>query len=119
LISFYGDSLESVVPKYLEQSMHSFAHNQDQMKKSMQEAFGGITPFSNIGEVGKQNMAMFESAMKMFTPFGANGTGGAQPSSSENNSPAPDTEPEDNDDLSSLRDQIDAMQQQLNKMSKK
>ncbi|MBT4890012.1 MAG: polyhydroxyalkanoate synthesis repressor PhaR, partial [Rhodospirillales bacterium] len=51
LISFYGDSLESVVPKYLEQSMHSFAHNQDQMKKSMQEAFGGITPFSNIGEV--------------------------------------------------------------------
>ena len=32
VISFYGDSLEAVVPKYLEHTMHSFANNQDEMR---------------------------------------------------------------------------------------
>jgi len=115
LISFYGDTLESVVPQYLEQSMHSFAHNQDQMRSYMQEAFGGLSPFSSLGDVGKQNMALFESAMKMFTPFGL---GSAQSSGKEKPSASPEKDSEDGADIAALRDQLDAMQQQLNKMSK-
>lgn len=115
LISFYGDSLESVVPQYLEQSMQSFAHNQDQMRNYMQETFGGLAPFSSLGEVGKQNMALFESAMKMFTPFGV---GGVQSSGKEKPSTPPEESSEDGADIAALRDQLDAMQQQLNKMSK-
>lgn len=68
LISFYGDSLQSLVPSYLEQSMQSFAHNQEQMRHYMQDAFGGMNPFAQFEDMGRKNMALFENAMKMFTP---------------------------------------------------
>ena len=69
LISFYGDSLQGVVPQYLEMSMTQFARNQDQMRRYMQNAFG-FNPFQQFESMGKQNMAMFENAMRMFNPFG-------------------------------------------------
>jgi len=76
LISFYGDSLQGVVPQYLEMSMTQFARNQDQMRRYMQNAFG-YNPFHQFESMGKQNMAMFENAMRMFNPFGTapNGQG--------------------------------------------
>lgn len=69
LISFYGDSLQGVVPQYLEMSMTQFARNQEQMRNYMQNAFG-FNPFQQFESMGKQNMAMFEKAMRMFNPFG-------------------------------------------------
>ena len=48
LISFYGDSLQSLVPRYLDYSMGSFASNQEQMRNYMQESFGGMAPFSQF-----------------------------------------------------------------------
>lgn len=69
LISFYGDSLQGVVPQYLEMSMTQFARNQEQMRRYMQNAFG-FNPFQQFESMGKQNMAMFEQAMRMFNPFG-------------------------------------------------
>jgi len=74
LISFYGDSLQGVVPQYLEMSMTQFARNQEQMRKYMQNAFG-FNPFQQFESMGKQNMAMFENAMRLFNPFAA-GQGG-------------------------------------------
>lgn len=68
LISFYGDSLEGLVPKYLEHTMHSFAHNQSQIRDYMQKTMDGLFPF-NLEEVGKQNMNFLENAMKMMAPF--------------------------------------------------
>jgi polyhydroxyalkanoate synthesis repressor PhaR len=69
LISFYGDNMQWLVPGYLEHAMKSFARNQEQMRKSLQEAFGGLFPFGGLEEMGKQNMALFEKTMKMFSPF--------------------------------------------------
>ncbi|MGD1877813.1 MAG: polyhydroxyalkanoate synthesis repressor PhaR [Kiloniellaceae bacterium] len=71
LISFYGDSMQWMVPSYLEHMMEAFSQNQDRMRQSMQETFGGMFPFGNLEEVGKQNMALFESALRMFSPFAA------------------------------------------------
>src|SRR5215467_10044008 len=68
LISFYGDSLQGVVPQYLEMSMTQFARNQEQMRKYLQNAFG-FNPFQQFEAMGKQNMEMFERAMRMFNPF--------------------------------------------------
>src|SRR5262245_4909075 len=81
LISVYGDSLQGVVPQYLEMSMTQVARNQDQMRRYMQNALG-FNPFQQFESMGKQNMAMFERAMQMFNPFGAGenaGQGGAPP----------------------------------------
>lgn len=69
LISLYGDSLGDVVPRYLEMSMSSFYRNEEQMRTLMQKAVEGMFPLQQIEEMNKQNMAIFESAMKMFSPF--------------------------------------------------
>jgi len=68
LISFYGDSLQGLVPRYLEQSMGAFARQQEQMRRAMQQTMEGFFPFS-MEEVSKQNMAMMERAFSLFAPF--------------------------------------------------
>ena len=68
LIGFYGDSLQSLVPRYLEQTMGNFARQQQQMRAAMQQTMGNFLPFS-LEEVGRQNIAMMERAMNLFSPF--------------------------------------------------
>ena len=115
LISFYGDNLQGLVPQYLDMTMQSFARNQEQMRSYLENAFGGMYPFSSFEEVGRKNMAMFEQAMSMMTPFNANGSG-----SSEEGSAAADTsdKADDGDEaLDTLKAQLDAMQKQLDSLS--
>ncbi len=69
LIGFYGGSMQGLVPKYLEHAMSSFAQQQEQMRSAMQKTMGGLFPFGNMEEVGRQNIAMMERAFSLFTPF--------------------------------------------------
>ena len=70
LIGFYGDNMQWMVPKYLEQSMQALSSNQEKIRGYFQNTFGGMFPFgSTLEEMSKQNMAMFERTMRMFTPF--------------------------------------------------
>src|SRR5919199_799881 len=57
LIGFYGDSLQTVLPRYLDLAMAGFARQQEQMRRSVEQAMGGFLPFPGLEEVGKQNMA--------------------------------------------------------------
>lgn len=68
LISFYDDSLQSLVPRYLEHSMGLFARQQEEMRKAMQQTMEGFFPFS-MEEMSKQNVAMMERAFGLFAPF--------------------------------------------------
>ena len=68
LIGFYGDSLQNLVPRYLEQAMTLFARQQEQMRLAMQQSVGNFFPF-NMEEVGRQNLAIMERAMTLFAPF--------------------------------------------------
>ena len=62
--------MQWLVPKYLEHSMSSLAQNQEQIRSYFQTTFGNMFPFgSTLEEMGKQNMAVFERAMRVFTPF--------------------------------------------------
>ncbi len=70
LIGFYGDQMQSLVPRYLEQAMTSFARQQEQVRVAVQQTMGNFFPFGNIEEVGRQNMAMMERAIHLFSPFG-------------------------------------------------
>jgi polyhydroxyalkanoate synthesis repressor PhaR len=102
LIGLYGDSMQWMVPRYLEQAMSSFAVNQEAMRKNLQEAFGGMFPFGSLEEMGKQNLALFEKTMKMFAP------------------PAPGAAaPKDKDAaLAELKERINALQQQIESLGK-
>jgi polyhydroxyalkanoate synthesis repressor PhaR len=114
LISFYGDSMQFLVPGYLEQAMVSFARNQDQMRDTLRATFG-IFPFGQFEEMGKQNMALFEQAMKMLSPYGGLGTTPEKPPVPE---PAPAASGED-PRLKRLETQLDALTKQLDALTKK
>jgi polyhydroxyalkanoate synthesis repressor PhaR len=105
LISFYGDSMQFLVPGYLEQAMIAFARNQEQMRKNLQATFG-IFPFGQFEEMGKQNMALFERALKMLSPYGRD----EKPFSVE-----PETKQKEGEDprLKRLEAQIEALTHQL------
>src|SRR3954447_6442666 len=67
LIGFYGDNMQFLVPGYLEQAMLAFARNQEQMRSNLRTTFG-MFPFGQFEEIGKQNMAIFERALRMLSP---------------------------------------------------
>ena len=121
LISFYGDSMQFLVPGYLEQAMVSFARNQDRMRDSLRSTFG-LFPFGQFEEMGKQNLAMFEQALKMLSPFG-NAAAGAEkpvspataPGSTQSSASTQSEDPR----LQRLEAQLEAMRRQLEALSKK
>lgn len=115
LIGFYGDNLQSMVPSYLEATMEAFARNQEQMRTYMTEALGDANPFRQMEEAGRRNMAMFQQAMSMFTPF-AGATGPEQPEGVGEAAAAPKPETDQQDELELLRRQMLQMQSQLNKL---
>lgn len=69
LIGFYGDSLQTVLPRYLDLAMSGFARQQEQMRRSVEQTMGGFLPFGGLEEMGKQQKAMMERAMNLFAPF--------------------------------------------------
>jgi polyhydroxyalkanoate synthesis repressor PhaR len=110
LIAFYGDSMQVLVPGYLEQAMVAFARNQEQMRKSLEATFG-IFPFGQFEEMGKRNMALFERALKMLSPYG---TGEKTPAAEA----APQAGGDDDPRLKRLEAQIDALTQQLDRLGR-
>ena len=99
--------MQGLVPRYLDLSMESFSRNQQQIRSYMEETFTGLFPFGDkISEMGKRNMAMFEDAMKMFTPFPGATRGGAPESATEGESP----------EIRDLKAKLDALQGQLDQL---
>jgi len=115
LIRLYGDSLQSFVPGYLDLSMESFAKNQEAMKNRVAEAFGGGS--QAFEAMARQNLAMFERAMKMFSPFGV-----GMPARSEQEPGARNTngtaEPKTSEEISELKNEIEAMRKQLSELAR-
>jgi polyhydroxyalkanoate synthesis regulator protein len=112
LIGFYGDSMQFLVPGYLEQAMVSFARNQDQMRETLRATFG-LFPFGQFEEMGKQNIALYEQALKMLSPFGHGGAASEKPTPAE--PPAAAEDPR----LKRLETQLDALTKQLDALTKK
>ena len=109
LISFYGDSMQFLIPGYLEQAMVAFARNQEQMRQNLRATFG-MFPFGQFEEMGKQNMALFERALKMLSPYGRD-----QPAAEA----APPVERNEDPRLRRLESQIESLQRQLEALGSK
>ena len=115
LIGLYGDSMQWLVPRYLEHAMSTFGRNQEQMRKSLQDAFGGLFPFGSLEQMGKQNLALFEQTMKMFSPFPSTS---AADKTGEKPGDKP-KEPASEASLSELQQRINDLQQQVEAYGKK
>ena len=102
LIGFYGDQMQSLVPRFLEQALGAFAQQQEQVRATMQKTMGSmgtLFPFGNMEEVSRQNMAMMERAFSLFTPFYR----GAPGQEVEAQSP----------EIAALRAEVEALRQEL------
>ena len=111
LISFYGDNLQFLVPRYLEHTMQYFANNQEQMRNYMRDTFGGMFPFGRFEDLGKQNIAFFERALKMFAPFQAEQREPERAEGAAN----PGTDPTA---LADLKTQLDVLQKRIDSLSR-
>ena len=114
LIKFYGDQMQGVVPGYLEFSLDNLTKDQDKIRKQMMDAMnignlGLGNPMLGTEEQAKRNMVMFNDALKLFNPFAAMMPGATVPEPAAAKSASAD-------DLQSLREQMAAMQDKLNKI---
>lgn len=121
LIGFYGDQMQSILPSYLELSMDNFTRQQEQFRKQFSSTFGAAPGAAMFDEQVRQNVAMFERAMKMFSPFAYAPTG--QPAETK---PEPKAEPSTPANplleaqaaaLEQMRRQMEEMQAQLARLS--
>ena len=101
-----------MIPQYLEHSMKTFAENQDQLQSYFQETMGKIFPFGSLDEIGKQNLAMFQQTLKMFST--SEQTTDKENASGEHKTREKNTE---NEEVYELRKRLDEMQRQINKMT--
>lgn len=113
LIRFYGDSMQMMVPRYLEVSLESFAREQEKMRQQMAQAFGvgGPNPFGPMEDQVRRNIEMFEKAFSMFSPFPRREV---TPDKAEPEKPTTSSE-----DIDVLKRQIEEMQRRIDKISDK
>lgn len=100
LIGMYGNSMQALMPSYLEASMANFRENQSKIREAFEKGISA-TPFAAIHET---NMAMMRAAADVFMP------GVAKPKAK---APTPPS-----DELASLREQMAAMQKKLDELGK-
>jgi polyhydroxyalkanoate synthesis repressor PhaR len=103
LISLYGDSMQAMVPQYLEASMEAFRRNQAQFRTAMEGAFAG-GPFAALA---KRNMEMFEAAANAFKGSAAEQAAAA--------AAAPAAE---GDELNTLKSQLAELQSKIEQLGK-
>jgi len=110
LIRFYGDSMQMVVPKYLEQSIETLTREQQKFRKQIASTLSG-TPFAPLEEQVRRNMELFQQTFSMFKPFTA------RPATEPEAGSEPT--PQDETNIDDLRKQMKEMQDRLERMSKK
>ena len=109
LIGFYGDSLQGVVPRYLETAMSSFARQQQTLRQAVQQTISPFLP-AGVEEMSRQNLAMIERAMSLFNPFHR----GAEPPPAAPAAGLADAAPDDAAaELDRLRHEVQALRTQL------
>jgi polyhydroxyalkanoate synthesis repressor PhaR len=112
LIRFYGDSMQMLVPRYLEVSIDSLTREQEKFRQQMAQAFG-VGAFTSLEEQVRRNMEMFERAFAMFAPFARRESQGGE-AAAEPGKAAPKV-----GDIDDLKRQLDEMQKKVDRLSEK
>ncbi len=112
LIGFYGGAFPALMPRYVEQTMSGFARQQEQVRSAVQQTMGSLMP-PGLEEIGRQNMAMMERALSLFSPFYRPGATTGEPGATV--PPAEHVQPEDSvvDELIRLRAEVALLKTEL------
>ena len=118
LIRFYGDSVERLVPSYLQITLDTLTKEQDRFRKTFAGAFTPAGAFEAYQEQARKNLAMFEQAMAMFSPFGTK-TPAAKPGEEvKGGKPEAVPTPAKPDEIGELKSQLASMQAKLEQLSR-
>jgi len=121
LIRFYGDSMQMLVPRYLEVSIDSLTREQEKFRNQMAQAFG-VGAFTSLEEQVRRNMEMFERTFAMFAPFArresaaANATADAAAAAAAAEA---GKVPQKTGDIDDLKRQLEDMQRKVDRLSQK
>lgn len=117
LIGFYGGQMEGVLPSYLQMSLENFSRQQETFREQMTKAVGampgGMMGAGIMEAAAKQNMAMFEQAMKMFPAFALGRSAPSEPPATTHAASAPAADPA----LDEMRRQMDEMRAQIDRLA--
>ena len=100
LISMYGNSMQAMMPSYLEASMTNFRENQSKIREAFEKGISN----SPIAKIHENNMAMVRAAAEALMPGTGQKAGQAKDSS--------------NEEIDALREQMAAMQKKLDELGK-
>ena len=114
LIRFYGDSMQMMVPRFLEQSMQSLTSQQGKFREQMTQAFG-VGGFGPLEDQVRRNMEMFEKTFAMFAPPFARGQ--TKPAEGKPTEDKPQDSP--GGEMDELKRQLDELQKRLDKIGGK
>jgi polyhydroxyalkanoate synthesis repressor PhaR len=115
LIRFYGDSMQMMVPRFLEASIDSLTKEQEKFRGQLAQTFGG--GFGTFEEQVRRNTEMFERAFAMFAPFARQG--GLPEGSGAPDKPGGPDKPAEGGEITDLKRQMEEMQKRLDKLSDK
>lgn len=110
MIRFYGDSMQTLVPSYLDFSINTLARDQEKLRGEVARAFG-TQAIEAIEEQVQRNMQMFERAFRMFSPFPVGSEEETKPASVE-----PKAEPAASAEIEALKRQLADMHAMLEKL---
>jgi polyhydroxyalkanoate synthesis repressor PhaR len=116
LIRFYGDSMQALVPRYLEFSMEHLTRDQQKLRDQMEKTFGP-TAIHAVEDQVRANMAFFTDAMRMWSPFGvqkAGQTGQAAQTEGEAGQKSAESS-----EIEALKRQMAEMQEKLETLARK
>jgi len=112
LIQFYGDSIQSIVPSYLEHSMDSFRNQRESFQEQMGKGFDPASAMDMMVEQTQKNAEIFQNAMRMFMPYASGEVDAVTtPNTSEKS--------EASDELEAMKAQLAEMQATIKSMADK
>src|SRR5271169_3084853 len=112
LIRFYGDSMQMLVPRYLEVSIESLTREQEKFRNQVAQAFG-VGAFTSLEEHVRRNMDMFERTFAMFAPFARRESQGGDVEAELGKGPTK------TGDIDDLKRQLEEMQRRVDRLSQK
>jgi polyhydroxyalkanoate synthesis repressor PhaR len=121
LIRFYGDSMQMLVPRYLEASIDSLTREQEKFRQHITQAFGS-GPFGPLEDQVRRNMEMFERTFAMFAPFAKRETNAGAPTDNPQRAEsgiAGSGGPGGTGEIDDLKRQMEEMQKRLERLSDK
>ncbi len=120
LIRFYGDSMQRLVPSYLEFSLDSLTRQQEQYRRRFAHVFG-TAAFDAMQEQVRKNFDTFERALGLFSPFKPGEAGEAKNDHATLAANAGETPKSagGDDEIANLKAELSAMQDRLEQLSRR